>query len=441
MNDPDADKPVKEQRPNAPQGRRSLFFGGALFKEIGLVCLAGFAFAAVQWGGDTMDRLAKWIDGEGERPPAAVIAEASAARDFKAGAVVTVAEEIVQAKSGASDGGVLNVAGFRLNTDENWLVERMLGQMRPHPYFKQLLNPTLEHYGRNSALLLGVPDSYSVELPDDAGQIILLSKTVIINKKLTGKEIADALEKFGPDSLAVLSSPDSGAGAKKATPLTIEKDTPFIFNGNVDPALISENDLFDRYFLDQIATMRALQNTHGSIDLKHLRRRVIEGYEIGEIDYIIGPGTLRMTAVFYWHRQEHAQWGEFGLFLALRREPVSRKHRRMFETVSTLRLMDGARQIWRGLNYEAPADSETGAFVHVELNRDRLRAFGLNVRQVERALRAHLPILQQDFENIVIWMHGDASVYLRDVADLDLYMLGDDGMLRAPESIVLTVAH
>ena len=440
MNNPnDEKKPIDKPSDAAPE-TRSFFYGGSFFKEIRLVLVAGFAFAAFQWGGDMMDRLARWIDGEEMRPTAAIVAEAPETPNTDTGAVVAVAEKGLMTKAADADNSVFRFADFRLNTDKSWLVERMPGRVRPHPYFKNLLNPTLAYTGPNSPLLPGVPDSYLIELPDDAGQIILLSKAVIINKKLSPSEIIAAREEFGPNGFAVLSVP-SGSRTDRATPLSIEKDAPFVFNGNVDPNLISENDLFDHYFLEQITIMRVLENTHGEIDLKRLRRRTINGYEIGEVDYIIGPGTLRLTAVFYWHRQEQASWGEFGLFLALRREPVARKHRRMFETVSTLRLMDGERQIWRGLNYEAPAEAETGAFVHLELSGRRMQAFGLTTEQVERKVWALLPISTNDLEDAVILTHGDSKLRLRDVAKTNLYSRSNDDMLHTPESIILTVGE
>lgn len=438
MSTPDDEKDTKDKPSDVPPETRSFFYGGSFFKEIRLVLLAGFAFAAFQWGGDMMDRLARWIDGEDTRPTAAIIAEAPVTPSTDTGAVVAVAEEVLLTKAADADNSVFHFADFRLNMDKSWSVERMPGRVRPHPYFKNLLNPTLAYTGPNSPLLEGAPDSYLIELPDDAGQIILLSKAVIINKKLSPSEMIAAREKFGPNGFAVLSIPSR---TDKATPLSIEKDAPFVFNGNVDPGLISENDLFDHYFLEQITIMRVLENTHGAIELKHVRRRTIDGYEIGEIDYIIGPGTLRLTAVFYWRLQEQASWGEFGLFLALRREPVARKHRRMFETVSTLRLMDGERQIWRGLNYEAPAEAETGAFVHLELSGPRLLAFGLTTKQVERKVWAQLPMSINDLELAVILTHGDSTVRLGDVAKIHPYSRSSDDMLHTPQSIILTVGE
>ncbi len=437
MGDPDAEENGKKQALEPPRQARSFFFGGSFSKEIGLVLLASAAYAAVQWGGESMDRLAKWIDGEEYRPVAATAIETPATLGYEPPA--DVADGVVLAKAGATDGSVIQVADFRLNTDAAWSVGPMAGPMRPHPYFERLLNPTLGYRGPNSSLIEGVPESYIIQLPDDAGQIVLLRKTAIINRQLTAGEIMSAIEKYGADGVSIISLPENTSGENRIESIVGDSKVPFIINGNVEAEAISEDDLFDEYFITQISTMMILKNTHGSIDIRRLRRQTVDGYDLGEVDYIIGSGTLRITAVFYWRQRESAQWGEFGLFLALRREPVDRKHRRVFETVATLRLMDGEREVWRGLDYEAPADAGTGTFVHVEVSGARLRAFGLNVRQVEREVRAQLPISEKELEDVVIRADGDTLVYLRDIASLNSYALAGDGVLYTPDSIVLTV--
>jgi len=441
MNDPGGENKDKETPSDEPQQTGSFFYGGSFVKEIGFVILAGFIYAAYQSGYDMMDRLAKWIDGELDTPAIESTQEnpAQILVPITDGSVPEIATPEIPnlPEAGVIDGDVITVAGFKLNLHESWLVEPMPGLMRPHKYFGHLMDPTLESSGNDSAFLLGIPESYLIEMPDDVGQIILLRKHVLLNKKPSHKELLIALEKQGTDGVAIVSRSSNG----RVAPLTFDESKPFVFIGSVDPATISENDLFDHYFLAQLSTMSSLRLTHGSIDLRYLRRRSVEGYEIGEIDYIIGPGTLRLSAVFYWHLEEGAQWGEFGLFLALRKEPVLSKHQEMFETVSSLRILNGEREIWRGLDFDAPADDNIGSFVHVEVDAARLRMRGLDVDQLDRKIKEQLPVSATEIEDIVVRMHGEEPVYLRDVANLDQYKLGNDDMFRTPESIVLTVTQ
>jgi hypothetical protein len=415
MGDPGHEKDETKSPPEQAPETGGGIFGGSIFDNIKFAFLAGAAFAAFQWGGEMLDRLEIWIDGE----PAAAVTP----------------ETLRLIESGVLVDGVIKVADFRMDVRDDWEVERVFDLKESHSFFRSLLVPRVYSGGNDRALILGEPESYYIWLPDNAGQFLLLRQHVVINRIPT-VEALTALKDAGGDGLAGF-GPTDGV----MTPLTIEKGAPLFFSGTVDPATISENDLFDQYFLDQAQTMLVWRNTDGAIDLKHLRRRSIDGYEFGEIDYITGPGDERLTSVFYWHQEDGAQWGEFGLFLARRKEPVAKQHRKTFQSVSSLRLMNGDHQVWQGLNYDAPADEVVGPFVHVRLEATRLQMIALDVLQVEQTLNAQLPVSFAEIEDLVVKTQGDNTIFLRDIANLDRYPFGDDDALLGPDSIILTVSQ
>ena len=176
-----------------------------------------------------------------------------------------------------------------------------------------------------------------------------------------------------------------------------------------------EADIFENHSIGEHSTCEGLKGAAAlrvaAEDIGELKEEeacdeesTAEGYEIGEIDYVFGEGTRRLSAVFYWHKDEGAQWGEFGLFLTMHKEPVSSQHQEMYASVSSLRLVNGEHEVWRGLNQETPEDKQIRALMHVELEATRLQMFGLDVRQLESEVRAQLPVSAEGLENIVIKM-------------------------------------
>lgn len=421
MNNQDSGKDAPEKSPDDPEKSGSFLSGGSFFHDIKLALLAGAAFASFQWGGELMDRLEKWIDGESHAPAM----------------VETPARPMVD----AIDGDIIKVAGFSLNIHDSWVIEPMTGNSRRYGYFQHFLNPGEENSGKDRAFLTGTPESYLIEFPDKAGQIILFRTHVLINRQMTSEDF-DLIVKSGAERL-VTDSPSTGSTTKgRPTPLTFDENTPFYFNGSVDPATISENDIIDHYFLDLLSTLHSTRVNRGPVELRHLRRASTAGYEIGEIEYVFASGTRRLNAVFYWHQTEGAQWGEFGLFLTMRMEPVSRKHQKMYKTISSLRLMDGAQEIWRGLNYDAPADTKIGAFVHVDIDARKLQAYGLDVDHVESKVQAQPPVSMEGLEvTVIVERSNGSSVLLKDIANVHPSPLGDENMLRTPASVVLTVSQ
>jgi len=453
MNDPDNRKDAQEKPSNKDKEGGSFFFGGSFSNEIGLVLLAGFAYGAFQWGGDALDRLANWIDGEQGTPAVAMTLEfpdqeqGHAKVSQHAQPVVEITTEVGAEEAPAMpgvdivDGDMITLDSFRLLRRNSWLVEPNIVPFEPHPYFGRLLDAHLVQGRNDPALLLTHPESYVIQMPDDVGQIFLLTKRVFINRQMNAEEVQAAVEAAGQDSVHFINPLEGVTSRPSVTAPDTEDGKQLVLLGSVPSATISENDLFDQYFLEHLHTILSLRNTHGSIDLRHIRRSVIDGYEIGEVDYIIGPGTLRMTSVFYWHYEAGAPWGDFGLFLSLRREPVSNAHQQEFEMMSSLTIMNGEQEIWRGLNYDADPDAEIGPFVHVALEATRLLSFGLDVEQVEHKLHGQLPANIDEIENIVIKTDGDSSIFLRDIALVDTYPLGEEITLRAPDSLVLTVTQ
>jgi len=433
MSDPGNGKDPHEKPSDDPVKSGGFLSGSSFFRDIGLALLAGAAFAAFQFGGDMLDRLEKWIDGESYTPAAVVRPELPAQSSGTAPTRPMIA---------ALDGDVLKVGAFRLNMHPTWTIEPVSPIAPTYTYFKNLLNPSVEYSGNDSAILVGIPESYLVEMPDDAGQIILLRQQVLINRKLSYQEGIDLIAKAGPDGVVVISGSDRKPGDGRQAPLSLDESKPVVFSGSVDPATISENDLFDQYFLQLLSTLYETPSSPTSpVELKLLRRRSVAGYEIGEIDYIFGAGPWRFSAVYYWKLDDGAQWGEFGAFLTSSNEPVLRKHRKMIASLSSLSLMDGENEVWRGLNSQAPAGNNPGPFAHVQVDANKLLLLGLDVRQVESEVQAQLPVSADELENMRIMLPGGAMIHLRDIANMQLYPLGGGTMLRAPESVVITVTQ
>ena len=419
MNDPD-----HENTPPEDHETGTGFFGGSLLNEIGLALLAGAAFAAFQWGGDMKDRLADWID-------AKPVIELSP-------------EYIALQEAGIIAGDVITVGAFKMNIAKNWAVKITPERVWRHPQYEHLRNPVLEMPARNfrdNPLIVFSPMSYFIELPEDSGDIILLTQRVLINKMLSEKELLDAMAKAGEGKFTIATASDLILGGDASPDTVYEEDKTLIFHGSADPALISEDDLYDQYFIDQVSALIQTRNSEGPIEINRLRRSSKDRYKIAEVDYIRASGNIngstniRLSAVFYWHREDGSSFGDFGLFLILRGDVPVKQHQQM---LTSLRLMDGDHEVWRGFDYDAPADDTIGPFRHVDLDARRLEAYGLDVRQIESRLQAAMPILTTDLAEMTV-VPGDAPVRMRDIANVTR-LLGEEGMLRSAGNVLLTVA-
>ncbi len=422
MNEPDPEK-----TPPGDHQTGTGFFGGSLLNEIGLALLAGAAFAAFQWGGDMKDRLADWIDAKLSPP---VIAPSP--------------EYIALEEAGIIVGDVISVGAFEMDIAKNWAVKMTPARVWRHPHYEHLRNPVLEMPSRNirdNPLIVFLPESYFIELPENAGDIILLTQRVLINKRLSEKELQDAMAKAGEGNFTIATASDLILGDDTSPDTADDKDKTLIYYGSADPALVSDDDLYDQYFIDQIAALIQTRNNEGPIEIKRLRRGSKDGYKIAEVDYIRASGNIdgsdniRLSAVFYWHHESGSSLGDFGLFLILRGEVPDKKHQ---QRLASLRLMAGDTEVWRGFDYNAPADDTTGPFMHVDLDTRSLEAFGLDVRQVESRLQAALPVATADLADTVV-APGDAPVRLGDIANVTR-LYGEEGMLRSAGNVVLTVA-
>jgi hypothetical protein len=426
VNDPDHEKPTPE-----PQETGTGFFGGSFLNEIGLALLAGAAFAAFQFGGDMKDRLSNWIDAKLSSP---VIAPSP--------------EYIALQEAGIITDDVINVGAFKMNIGKNWTVKITPENVWQHPHYEHLRNPDLRTYGRalrdisfhDTPLIVFSPMSYFIELPEDAGDIILLTQRVLMNKRLSEQELRDAIDKAGPGNFIIATASDLIIGDDASPDTADDKDKTLIFYGSVDPAFVSEDDLFDQYFIDQVLALIRSRSSDGPIEIKRLRRWSKEGYKIAEVDYIRASGNIngsndiRLSAVFYWHREDGSPWGDFGLFLILRGDVPVKKHQQM---LTSLRLMQGDHEVWRGFDYDAPPDDTIGPFMHVEIDAPRLEAYGLNVPQIESRLQAAMPLSTTDLADLAV-VPGDVPVRLRDVARLTR-LLGDEGLLHSADNVVVTV--
>ena len=397
-------------------------FGYSLPKTILFVMLAGFVYEASQSGMSRLDQLARWIDGE----------EYTSSTDSTDS---TAKEEPMLPGNRIVKSDALDTGSFRFSIQEQWLAVESLDLNNVYninPRYAGLLNTSLDVADNKSPFLLSTPKIYTVTLPGKSGHIYSLQQRVFLKASNDLKDVVAAMdaltEKQRKNTLMV-----TGRS-------TLSLDQNAIVSGDIDKASVSPDDVFDVAFSNQLSQLLQIQSSDFPVTVKRAYRTQTGAYTIAEVDYTYTMDEQqRLSAVLYWHYDEGAPWGDLGIFLVEINEKSAAKNKRALrETFSSLHLKDGDVEIWRDLHYDATTDTKIEPFVHVEIDAQRLRAFGLNVKQVEERLASFLPIAGDDIPNIAVMDKNKQQVNLGDVAVI-LPLTNGGQQIQTIDSIVLTV--
>ncbi|MCW8891520.1 MAG: hypothetical protein OQL20_12745 [Sedimenticola sp.] len=394
-------------------------FGYSLPKTILLVMLAGFVYEASQSGRSRLDQLARWIDGE----------------EYTAPTESAVKQEPMLPGTRIVKSDALDTGSFQFSIQKQWPAVESLDLNYVHninPRYAGLLNTSLDIAADKSPFLLSTPKIYTVTLPGESGHIYSLQQRVFLKASNDLKDVVAAMdaltEKQRKNTLMVTG------------PSTLSLEQNAIVSGDIDKAAVSPDDVFDAAFSNQLSQLLQIQSSDFPVTVKRAYRTQTGAYTIAEVDYTYTMDEQqRLSAVLYWHYSEGAPWGDLGILLVEINEKSAAKNKSALrETFSSLHLKDGDVEIWRDLQYDATTDTKIEPFVHVEIDARRLRAFGLNIKQVEESLASLLPIAEDDLPDIAVMVKNEQQVNLGDIAMI-LPLTNGDQQIQTIDNIVLTV--
>ncbi|TVT58862.1 MAG: hypothetical protein FHK82_03605 [Sedimenticola thiotaurini] len=394
-------------------------FGYSLPKTILLVILAGFVYEASQYGKGRLDQLARWIDGEESTLPI----ETPSIEEPTIPGVRVVKSDTVE------------IGSFQFSIQKEWLAVESVDLNYAYnidPRYAGLLNTSLNGARDKSPFLLSTPKLYTVTLPSEAGHIFSLHQRVFFKASNEAKDVIAALNAMTEQQRKNISFV-TGPG-------TLSPDQNAIVSGDIDKEMVSPDDVFETVFTNQLLQLSQIQKNDSPVSVKRTRITQSGSYKIAEVDYAYTLGQQhRLSAVLYWHYEEGTPWGDLGIFLVQLNEKSAAKNKRALKkTFSSLHLQAGDQKIWNDLSYDASTDTETMSFVHIDIDTQRLRSFGLNIKQVEEIVASSLPIARNDIGHIVVAAKNGHQVDLRDVA-ITQPLTNSGEQIQNFDSILLTV--
>jgi len=410
----------KSKMPEEKVSRGFLDMG--VFQTIKWAFLAGFVFMGLTTGKEKLEQFGRWIDGESN--PASINSPALETPTLPGSRSIR-----------ADD---LHIGSFQFSIKKNWSTVESVDFNYVHDiniYYSYLLDSSGDFTDDKSPFLVSTPKVYTVILPNKAGHIFSLHKRVFLKVSTDVKDFVTAM--------GALTKEQQKNTSFSTGPGIFSPDKNVIVSGDFDKNTVSPDDVFDMALSNQISFMSGNKNEDFPVEVRRLRRSQNGAYTIAEIDYTytMDKQEQRLSAVLYWHYEEGDPWGDLGIFLVtLNEKGASKNKKALRKTFSSLHIKDGDQEIWRNLNYDVSPDTEIMPFVRINIDANKLKAFGLTIKQVEEMLKANLPTTTDDIQDIAVLMAEDGSNIIR-LSDVAMtYTLGRGNQkIQDFNSIILTV--